>query len=52
MDAKFLEQVGIEKIPEAVIGLAIVLQDLVEFLLCFSLDGVPLFESWRQSFVW
>ena len=48
MDAKFLEQVGIEKIPEAVIGFAIVLQDLVEFFLGFALDGVPLLESWGQ----
>ena len=39
---------GIEEIPEAVIGLAIMLQYLVEFFLCFALDGVPLFETREQ----
>ena len=39
---------GIEKIPKAVIRFAIVLQDIVEFFFCLSLDGVPFLEALIQ----
>jgi hypothetical protein len=38
----------IKEIPKAVIGLAIVLQDSIEFFLCFSRDGMPVVESRLQ----
>ena len=45
LDRKLLEQVRIKQIPEAVVRLAVMLEESIELLLGFAFQGYQLFRS-------